>query len=90
MTLRDRNLLKIYELQEHCQWAAIAWMDACELMNRPFKISEAHRTITRQYELFCQGRTKGDIEWFFGNHWITKGEWEALLHSSTSNQNSPL
>jgi len=55
-SLKERNLLKIKELQPRVQWAAKLWCEECDAKDYPIKISEAFRSQRRQRILYAQGR----------------------------------
>jgi len=56
MDTRERNALKISQLQPQVRWAAKEWEEACWAKDYPFKISEAYRSRTRQFQLWLKGR----------------------------------
>lgn len=66
-------LRKIYELQDHVQWAGEFWLRDCEALNLQFRITEAYRSQERQNQLYAQGRTKdGPIVTWTRNSMHTK------------------
>ena len=52
----EANKLKAKELQPHCQWAAVRWIDECFEKGFKFRVVEVYRSQARQDKLYGQGR----------------------------------
>jgi hypothetical protein len=58
ITLYDRNILKLHELDPNAWWAVECWMNDSFALGRAFTVSESFRTVERQQWLYAQGRTR--------------------------------